>query len=532
MIKKLLTILVLLTSLYGMEFSELNKTNEVINIEENNSLKVLGYNLFNGNFSKTTQHRYNPNYLISIGDTIKIKMWGAFELDIEVTVDSQGNIFIPKAGTIEVLGIKNNKLSHTIRKSVKKVFKNSVYVYADLSNYQPVSVFVTGSVNSPGLYDGLSSDSVIQFIDKAKGIHAESGSYRNISILRNNKEVKHIDLYMFLLNGSLGLFQFQMGDVIVVDSISKYIEVIGDVKRPYRFELLHESVTVKKILAAVLVNPTTTDFTVTEYTKENVQKISMYSIKDNLNMKINAGESVNFLHDHTPTNIEIQISGEHAGVHNIIVDVGVTLEDIINNINMSKLSQPDAFQLYRKSIAATQKQLLDIQLADLRAKTLTAGSLTTEEATIRKQEAALVINFIDEASKVTFKGQVVINKDTNLSKVLLEDGDEIYIPKKSHMIVVQGEVMLPGAQTFVSNMSFDDYIDSCGGYNYKADTDNLLLIKKNGQVFNYDDGDHTIEPGDHILVLSEVKTNYFQVMKDLTQIIYQIAIGAAVVLRY
>jgi len=92
--------------------------------------------------------------------------------------------------------------------------------------------------------------------------------------------------------------------------------------------------------------------------------------------------------------------------------------------------------------------------------------------------------------------------------------------------------MLPGAQTFVSNMSFDDYIDSCGGYNYKADTDNLLLIKKNGQVFNYDDGDHTIEPGDHILVLSEVKTNYFQVMKDLTQIIYQIAIGAAVVLRY
>jgi len=144
----------------------------------------------------------------------------------------------------------------------------------------------------------------------------------------------------------------------------------------------------------------------------------------------------------------------------------------------------------------------------------------------------LVLNFIDRAKKVELKGQVVINRDTNLSNVLLESGDEIYIPKKSHIIIVQGEVMLPGAQTYVASMEFDDYIDSCGGYNDRADKGSRLLIKSNGQVFNYDDYDGIVQPGDSILVLSKIDTKYLQVAKDLTQIMYQVAVGAAVVLSF
>jgi protein involved in polysaccharide export with SLBB domain len=323
-----------------------------------------------------------------------------------------------------------------------------------------------------------------------------------------------------------------MGDVIIVDSIKNYVEVVGDIKRPYRYEMLHESVTLKRLLSVVLANPTTTNFTVTRYNKNNKQNIKMYAIKDNLDMKIYAGESVNFIPDHTVQNIEIKISGEHKNVHNIVVEKGTTLKDVLEKIKMSKLSQDNSFKLYRKSIAISQKKLLDGQLDDLEAKTLTTASLTTEEATIRKQESALVLNFIDRAKEVELKGQVVINKNTDLSKILLEDQDEIYIPKKSHIIIVQGEVMLPGAQTYVESMEFDDYIDSCGGFNDRADDDSILIIKSNGHVFNQDNYDGKIEPGDSILVLSAVNTKYIQVAKDLTQIMYQVAVGAAVVLNF
>ena len=57
---------------------------------------VFGAHLFNGNFTKVQQHIYNPDYRIGIGDVISLKMWGAFSYEQPLTVDSQGNIFIPK----------------------------------------------------------------------------------------------------------------------------------------------------------------------------------------------------------------------------------------------------------------------------------------------------------------------------------------------------------------------------------------------------------------------------------------------------
>ena len=539
MIKNILITFILTTALYGVELSNITDTtsgdaNSSV-IQE--STQVFGYNLFNGSFSKSTQHRYNPEYLISIGDTINLKMWGSFDFETKANVDSQGNIFIPKVGTVNVLGMRNDKLSISIENAIKKVFKTSVYIYADLESYQPVSIFVTGAVNKPGLYEGLSSDSVIQFIDKAKGIDATSGSYRKIKVLRQNREIYNVDLYTFLLSGSLELFQFHMGDVVVVESVENYIEITGDVKRPYRFEMLKSSVTLGEVLNVVLPNPTLTNFTVTKYNQDNEQSIAIYAIKENLDMKIYSGESINFIPDHNSKNIEVEISGEHSNIHNLVVKKGTSLKEVFDSIQMTDMSDTTSFQLYRKSIAIQQKSLLEAQLNDLEAKTLTAGSLTSEEATIRKQEAELVMNFIQRAKKVEPKGQVVINEDSNLSQVYLEDGDNIYIPKRSHMVVVQGEVMLPSAQTYVEGMSFDDYINSCGGYSFRANSENILIIQKNGKVYSYDAdsmfrSDYKIHPGDSILVLGKVDTKYLQVIKDITQIVYQLALGAAVVIRY
>jgi len=536
--KKTVLILILLCiNLFAVEIdvsSTLKDTNDTLATQDT---KVFGYRLFNGSFSHNKQYRYNPNYLVNIGDVVNIKLWGAFDFNASIPVDSQGNIFLPKVGTVHIAGLRNDKLSQTLQKKIKKVFRRNVYVYADLGNYQPVSVFVTGAVNKPGLYEGLSSDSIIQFLDKARGIESSSGSYRHITVLRENKPIKTFDLYTFLQNGKMDVFQFRMGDVINVQSIKNYVEVVGDVKRPYRYELKNPTVKLKTVLNAVIPNPTATNFTVTKWNEDNEQSVHIYSIKAHSDFIIHSGEAIEFLPDHNAKSIAIKISGEHLGLHNLVVPKGTTLGEVFDKIRPSSLSDMNSFKLYRKSIAIEQKKLLDAQLNDLEAKTLTTGSMTTEEAIIRKQEAQLVLNFINRAKKVQLKGKVVINKDTNLSLITLEDQDEIYIPKKSHMVIVQGEVMLPGAQSYVKKMSFDDYINSCGGYSFRANKDSVLIIKKNGQVISYDadsafNEEYKVEPGDDILVMGKVDSKYLQVVKDITQIVYQIAVGAAVVLRY
>lgn len=535
--KIIVTLLTLLVSLNAVDIDVAPKDIDANTTMMQESKKVFGFRLFNGSFAQNKQYRYNPNYLINIGDVVNIRLWGAFDFNASIPVDSQGNIFLPKVGTIKLAGLKNEELSDTLQRKIKSVFKKNVYVYADLGNYQPVSVFVTGAVNKPGLYEGLSSDSVIQFLDKAKGIENEYGSYRYITVLRQNKPIKSFDLYDFLLEGQLDLFQFQNGDVINVESIKNYVEITGDVKRPYRFELKGKSIKINKLLQASLPNPTATNFTVTKWNQDNEQTVKIYSIKKNKKLKVHSGEVVEFLPDHNAKSISVKISGEHLSLHNIVVPKGATLGEVFEKVKPSSLSDMKSFQLYRKSIAEEQKKLLDAQLNDLEAKTLTTGSMSTDEAIIRKQEAQLVMNFIERARQVELKGKVVINKDSNLSAITLEDGDEIYIPKKSHMVIVQGEVMLPGAQSYVKDMCFDDYIKSCGGYSFRANTDNILIIKKNGQVVSYDPSSsfgesYKVKPGDSILVMGKVDSKYLQVVKDITQIVYQIAVGAAVVLRY
>lgn len=500
------------------------------------SKKVFGYTLFNGSFSSNKQYRYNPNYLINIGDIINIKLWGAFDFEASIAVDSQGNIFLPKVGTIKLLGIRNDQLSQIIQEEIKRIYKQNVHVYADLGNYQPVSVFVTGAVSKPGLYEGLSSDSIIQFLDKAKGIESKYGSYRKVTVLRENKPIKEFDLYNFLLNGELDLFQFQMGDVINVGSITHYIEISGDVKRACRYEMTAPFVTLGEITKVAILNPTATSFTIKKWNQENEQTISINNIKNNENMKIYSGEVIEFLPDHNAKTIEVKISGEHLNLHNLVVKKGTTLKEVFEKINPSELSNLGSFQLYRQSVAAQQKTLLETQLRDIEAAALTTGSMTSEEATIRVQESKLILEFVQRAKRVEQKGQVMINEGTDLSKISLEEGDVIYIPAKTYTVAVQGEVLLPGAQTYVDKFALSEYIASSGGFTFRANKENVLIIRQNGKVDKFDAGasfatEPKVYPGDSVLVLGKVETKNLQVAKDITQILYQIAVGAAVALR-
>jgi len=527
-------LLIVLNFLFGVDIA-LTQTPTENNLSITPQVeKPFGYNLFMGKFSNVKQFIYNPHYRINIGDEIVVMFWGAFDGQYKLKVDNQGNIFIPKVGVIHVLGLEAGKLNIVIQNAVKKVFKNNVFVYANVLDYQPISVFVTGAVNSPGLYQGLSSDSVIQFLDKAKGINLKDGSFRKVYIKRNGKIIKKYDLYDFLTGGNLDMFQFKNGDIIYVDNLKYYIYVKGDVKRPYRFEFLKPSVTLNELKYYALPNETATNVVINHWEKNGKLITRKYSIFDN--PLIYNGDEVEFISDHNTNQITINLDGEINGAHMLVVPKGTSLKSVLDRINYSPIANRKAVQLYRKSIAKLQKQLIEAQLKDLEARVLTASSVTTSGATIRKEEAQLIMNFIKRARTVQPKGRVVLNKETNLSQVILEEGDTIYIPKKSSIVTIQGEVKIPGAQTYVPGYNIDDYIKSVGGFTDRADKKHILIIKQNGKVITYDDTaffkkNVKISKGDSILVLGKPNSENLQITKDITQILYQIAVSAGIVLK-
>ncbi|CDG56929.1 TPA: SLBB domain-containing protein [Campylobacter coli] len=506
------------------------------NIENNISkstpaqIPVFGSELFNGNFKNYTQRVYNPDYKIAVGDQISLKIWGAVEFEQILVVDSQGNIFIPKVGAVNLLGVKNSALVSVIKAQVNKIYKNNVFVYADMNAYQNVSVFITGSVNSPGLYQGLSSDSVIQYLDKAGGINLEYGSFRDIQILRNNTVIKKIDLYDFLLKGQMDLFPFRSGDVVLVGNVQSYVFANGDVQKPFRFELANDIKTLADLARVSGARPIVTNAVLRSYGNDHRLEISAYNKMQFSKVLLKTGDEVQFNPEYISQNISITVNGEHSGLKTLVVRKGTTLEDVSRLIVANAQSDMNALQVFRKSVAKTQKDLIKAQLKELETLALTSSSVTSQGAAIKAEQAKLILEFIQRAKEVEPKGQIVIDKPKSYGSVLLEEGDIINVPSKNNLVIVQGEVTLPGAFVYNKGESLKYYINLAGGYGERADASKVLVIHNNGKAQKYS-GSIDMMPGDSVLVLPKVDSENLQIFSMLTQILYQIAVATNVVLK-
>jgi protein involved in polysaccharide export with SLBB domain len=495
---------------------------------------IFGNNLFKGHFADIQQPSFNKDYLINIGDMINIRIWGAFEFAAEMPVDTQGNIFLPKVGTVQVLGVRNKDLLSVVEDKIKKSYKDMVFVYANVATYQPITVFVTGNVNDPGLYQGMSSDSVLQYIDRAGGITLQYGSFRNIEIFRGSKVVKKIDLYSFLVSGQNELFQFQSGDVISVHSIMHQVTVTGDVKRPFKFEFAEKTIPLKQLLNLAMLKPETTNYTISRWQRNNQAKLISGSIKDTDKLYVMAGDTLEFFSDHTSSLNKISITGEHDGLSTILVKKEATLGDVLKEIKLNPRSNPASVQVFRKSVAEQQKQLLLAHLQSLETTILKSSSMTAEESQIRSAESKTYMSFIERAKQVEPKGQIVINEKTNFFTIYLEEGDQIYIPAITNLAYIQGEVSIPGTHTFVEGYSAYDYIELTGGLTDSADKKNILVVAQNGGVKRYESQgqlkDALLNNGDSVLVMPKIAGKNIQITKGITQIMYQIAVSVGVLL--
>ena len=191
-----------------------------------------------------------------------------------------------------------------------------------------------------------------------------------------------------------------------------------------------------------------------------------------------------------------------------------------------ELADIKSVYIRRRSVAAEQKVILTDALRRLEQSALTATSASVDEAGIRVKEAELIQNFVQRASKLEPDGVLVVSREGKISDVLLEEGDEIIIPRKTDVVHVSGEVLIPTAVTWEKGLSLKGYLNGAGGLSDRADTDNILIVGLNGEV-SHAKG-QSIEPGDRILVMPKFDSKNLQLVKDVTQVLYQMAVAVKV----
>ena len=488
---------------------------------------VFGANLFSGTFAREGAIQFNPDYLIAIGDRIQVRLWGAYNFDDVLMVDPQGNLFLPHVGPVKVIGVANKDLQRVVEAAARRVFRANVSSYASLAAAQPVRIFVGGFVNRPGLYNGTSMDSLLHYLDQAGGVDPARGSFLQVQVRRGERVRATVSLYDFLLQGRIPLLQLADGDVIFVPPRHNTVLVSGLAENAKRFEFSPAELTVADLVRLAKPQAEATHVRVVRNTG-TVRNVDYYALEESSGIAIGNGDEVEFTADKKPGTITVRVEGEHQSAQEYVLPYGARMGDLIGRIEFSDRSETQSVQLFRRSVRERQKAMLAVALKSLESTVLTARSGTSDEARLRRDEAELILQWVDRAKTIEPAGQVLVAQATDRDTLLLENGDIIKIPTRDGLVLVNGEVMFPNAIAFDQQLTLDDYIGKAGGYTQTADNSRVVIAHRDGS-FDRGGEDTTLRAGDEVLVLPKVEVKSRQIWKDMTQIIYQIAVSAKVV---
>jgi protein involved in polysaccharide export with SLBB domain len=214
----------------------------------------------------------------------------------------------------------------------------------------------------------------------------------------------------------------------------------------------------------------------------------------------------------------------------------------------------------RNSVRELQQKGLVEMIERLERELITSGissvstSLTGEEVTARKAELAQQKDFINSLKKLKATGRMSIRLvHLRLLKgseydIELEQGDNLFIPLRSSVVNVLGSVISHGSFVYSDTLDYKNYIALAGGYTKFADEDDTYVLKVDGTAMKlsngavnwnvpdsrwemtaFNDEIKELEPGDTIVVPDKLdRIAWLKEIKDLTQILYQIAVTAGV----
>ena len=193
-----------------------------------------------------------------------------------------------------------------------------------------------------------------------------------------------------------------------------------------------------------------------------------------------------------------------------------------------KLRQLEAQRL-REAEERLQGDLLGVQLE---------GDNFGGQTSQRIQQVEGLLEDVQNSRPV---GRMVIDlaavlSDEDYQPIRLQDGDSLTIPTIPQAVSVFGEVQFPTSHLHQQGLTVDDYLERSGGPTRQADEDRVYVVKADGSVMLpersqwFGGRSQQLQPGDTIIMPIDVdRLNQLELWTNVSQIVYQMALGAAAV---
>ncbi len=226
-----------------------------------------------------------PDYVLGPGDELVIDYWGASSQHIQRSVDREGRIAIPEAGSTVVAGRTLGEVQQTIQKMLSHQLRG-ISVDVTLGKLRTVRVYVVGDVKNPAAYDISSLSTPLSALIAAGG-PTDTGSYRTVKHFRGKALVEEVDLYELMLRGvSSAEVHLESGDSILVPPIGPQVTVGGKVRRPAIYELRKEQ-TLDQVLDLAGGVPVTG-----ELSRISVERVEAHERKEMISVNLAGGAGI------------------------------------------------------------------------------------------------------------------------------------------------------------------------------------------------------------------------------------------------
>ncbi|MCZ2497692.1 sugar transporter [Xylophilus sp. Kf1] len=188
------------------------------------------------------------DYVLGPGDEVKLQVWGGVDYDGTLTIDRNGQVAIPRAGVVNLAGVREKDVESTVRAQLGKTYTNFT-LNANLGRLRTIQVYVVGQAQQPGTFTLSSLSTLVNAVFASGGPNA-NGSMRNIELRRGGAKVTTLDMYNFIGTGSKsGDVALQPGDVIVIPPVGPRVAITGALDQAAIYELKGTETSLSSILA-------------------------------------------------------------------------------------------------------------------------------------------------------------------------------------------------------------------------------------------------------------------------------------------
>jgi protein involved in polysaccharide export with SLBB domain len=528
------------------------------------SLGMFGRELF-GNVPSTYAPlggaQVNADYVIGPGDALQIRGWGMVDIDLNVTVNRSGEIYLPRVGSVNVAGVKYRDLQGHLKKAISRIYTN-FELTATIAQTRSVQIYILGHAQRPGTYT-LSAMSALLNALFASGGPSATGTMRDIQLKRGTAAPVSIDLYEMLLHGDKSMDQsLQDGDVIYIPEVGPLVALFGNVKRASIFELnkktslsevvnwaggFESAADLKQVIIEKSVDNRYQTIAELQADKVSITKeLSTIVMRPTDIIRVFAPGTIPFQVKVARAFVLVDGAVKQPGVFQIEKDE--TLKGLVarsGGANEKGFVYGTVFT--RESVRREQQTKID-QTVDRFEKDLDANyrerlarESDPEKVAMIQKQIEFQRGLISKLRDFKADGRIILGLNefesniTELPDFPLEDGDRILIPEKSTTVSVLGSVYQQNTFIYKPDYSVNDYIEKAGGVNPSADKSMVYRICADGSLQSKKHGgwSGSINPGDAIVVPEKIVkvggfgTNLTTFLKDWTTILYQFGLGAA-----